>query len=146
MDIRRVLCDVLEATWQLRSMCVFRVPKHKIGTLDYKVLSLMDRRILRSTDSFSLQILQYFDLYVTHGLFLQITVPIRECNLSSSLINQMFSKLNNPKQNLLSCVIKSSLSVHYPYLTILDILQKPKHRPNYVKNQPSRWSIISSLL
>ena len=34
---------------------------------------------------------------------------------------------------MLSCVIKSSLSDHFPYLSVFDILKKVKHRPKFVK-------------
>ena len=79
------------------------------------------------------EIQKYFDLFVTHGLSPQITVPTRSCISSSSLIDHMFCMLKNPKQNIFSCVIKSSLSDHHPYFIVLDILHKPEHRPKYVK-------------
>ena len=39
---------------------------------------------------------KYFDLFVTHGFFPQITVPTRFCKSSSSLIDEMFYKLKDP--------------------------------------------------
>ena len=45
----------------------------------------------------------------------------------------MFCKLKDPKQHLISCVVKSNLSDHFPYLSIFDILKIPRHRPKYVK-------------
>ena len=76
---------------------------------------------------------KYFDIFVTHGMFPKITAPTRSSKSSASLINQMFCKLKDPKQHLLSCVIKSSLSDHFPYLSVFDILRKVKHRPKFVK-------------
>ena len=76
---------------------------------------------------------KYFDLFVTHGLFPNITVPTRCCKSSSSLIDQMFCKLKEPQQHVTSCVIKSCISDHFPYLSILDILKTQRHTPKYVK-------------
>ena len=76
---------------------------------------------------------KYFDLFVTHGFFPKITVPTRCSKSSSSLIDQMFCKLKDPKQHLSSCVIKSCISDHFPYLSIFDILKKTKHAPKFVK-------------
>ena len=45
----------------------------------------------------------------------------------------MFCKLKDPKQHLSSCVIKSCISDHFPYLFIFDILKKTKHAPKFVK-------------
>ena len=76
---------------------------------------------------------KYFDLFVTHGFFPKITVPTRCSQSSSSLIDQMFCKLKDPKQHLSSCVIKSCMSDHFPYLSIFDILKKTKHASKFVK-------------
>ena len=76
---------------------------------------------------------KYFDLFVTHGLFPNITVPTRCCKSSSSLIYQMFCKLKEPQQHVTSCVTKSCISDHFPYLSILDILKTQRHTPKYVK-------------
>ena len=65
-----------------------------------------------------------YDFFVTHGFFPKITVPTRCCKSSSSLIDQMFCKLKDPKQHLSSCVVKSCISDHFPYLSIFDILKK----------------------
>ena len=76
---------------------------------------------------------KYFDLFVTHGLFPNITVPARCCRSSSSLIDQMFCKLKELKHHLTSCVIKSCISDHFPYISVFDILKKSRHTPKFVK-------------
>ena len=62
-----------------------------------------------------------------------ITVPTRCSKFISPLIDEMFCKLKDPKQHLSSCVIKSRISDHFPYLSIFDILKKTKHVPKFVK-------------
>ena len=74
---------------------------------------------------------KYFNIFVTHGIFPKITM--RSSKSSAPLIDQMFCQLKDPKQHLLSCIIKSSLSDHFPYLSVLDILSRVKHRPKFVK-------------
>ena len=76
---------------------------------------------------------KYFDLFVTHGFFPKITVPTRCCQSSSSLFDQMFCKLKDPKQHLSSCVVESCISDHFPYLSIFDILKKTRHVPKFVQ-------------
>ena len=76
---------------------------------------------------------KYFDLFVTHGLFPNFTVPTRCCRSSSSLIDQMFCKLKELKHHLTSCVIKSCISDHFPYISVFDILKKSRHAPKFVK-------------
>ena len=78
---------------------------------------------------------KYCDLSVTHGLFPNITVPTRFCKSSCSLIDQMFCKLEEPKHHLSSCVVKSCISDHFPYISVFDILKKnpTKHTPKYVQ-------------
>ena len=76
---------------------------------------------------------KYFDLFVTHGLFPNITVPTRCCRSSSSLIDQMFCKLKELKHHLTSCVIKSCISDHFPYISVFDFLKKSRHTPKFVK-------------
>ena len=69
---------------------------------------------------------KYFDLFLTHGLFPNITMPTRCCRSSSSLIDQMFCKLKELKHHSTSFVIKSCISDHFPYISVFDILKKIK--------------------
>ena len=66
-------------------------------------------------------------------MFPKITVPTRSSKSSASLIDQMSCKLKDPKQHLLSCLIKSSLSDHFAYLSVFDIFKKVKQRPEFLK-------------
>ena len=75
---------------------------------------------------------KYFDLFVTHGFSLK-SLPTRCSKSSSSLIDQMFCKLKNPKQHLSSSVIWSCISDHFPCLSIFDILKKTMHALKFVK-------------
>ena len=61
------------------------------------------------------------------------TVPTICCRSSSSLIDQMFCKLKELKHHLTSCVIKSYISDHFPYISVFDILKKSRHTPKFVK-------------
>ena len=76
---------------------------------------------------------KYFDILVTHGMFPKITVPTRSSKFNASLIDQMFCKLKDLTQHLLSCVVKSSLSDHFPYISVFDILKTVRHRPKFVQ-------------
>ena len=53
------------------------------------------------------EIQKYFDLFVTQGFFPKITLPTQPSKYNASLIDQLFCKLNNPKQHLVSCIIQS---------------------------------------
>ena len=79
------------------------------------------------------EIQKYFDLFVTRGFFPKITLPTRPSRYNASLIDQLFCKLNNPKQHLISCIIQTQISDHYPYFSLIDILKKKHHRPKFVK-------------
>ena len=45
----------------------------------------------------------------------------------------MFCKLKELKHHLTSCVIKSCISDHFPYISVFDILKKSRHTPKFVK-------------
>ena len=79
------------------------------------------------------EIQKYFDLFLTRGFFPKITLPTRPSRYNTSLIDQLFCKLNNPKQHLISCIIQTQISDHYPYFSLIDILKKKHHRPKFVK-------------
>ena len=66
-------------------------------------------------------------------MFPKITVPTRSSESNASLIDQMLCKFKDPKQHLLSCVVKSSLSDHFPYISIFDLLKIVRHRPKFVQ-------------
>ena len=60
-------------------------------------------------------------------------MPTRCCRSSSSLIDQMLCKFKELKHHLTSCVIKSCISDHFPYISVFDILKKSRHTPKFVK-------------
>ena len=58
----------------------------------------------------------------------------RCCKSSSSLIDQMFCKIKEPKPHLSSCVIKTCISDHFPIKSVFDILRKKtKNTPKFIK-------------
>ena len=79
------------------------------------------------------EIQKYFDLFVTRGLFPKITLPTRSAIYNALLIDQLYCKVTDPRQHIVSYLIKSNMSDHYPYFSILDILKHVKHKPKYVK-------------
>ena len=79
------------------------------------------------------EIQKYFDFFVTRGFFPKITLPTRPSKYNAPLIDQLFCKLNNPKQHLVSCIIQTQISDHYPYFSLIDILKQKHHKPKFVK-------------
>ena len=77
------------------------------------------------------EIKKYFDLFVTRGFFPKITLWTRPSKYNASLIDQLFCKLNNPKQHLVSCIIQTQISDHY--FSLIDILKQKHHKPKFVK-------------
>ena len=65
--------------------------------------------------------------------FQKITLPTRPSKYNTSVIDQLFCKLNNPKQHLVSCIIQTQISDHYPYFSLIDILKQKHHKPKFVK-------------
>ena len=78
------------------------------------------------------EIQKYFDLFVTRGLFPRSTLPTRMVATNASLIDQLFCKVKNPSQHIISCIIKTDISDHFPYFSVLDILKKKNHQPKNV--------------
>ena len=86
---------------------------------------------------------KYFDIFVTHGMFPKITVPTRSSKFNASLIDQMCCKLKDPNQHL-SCVVKSSLSDHFPNVSVFDILKTVRHRPKFVQINRSHGDLFKA--
>ena len=76
---------------------------------------------------------KYFDLFGTRGFFPKITMPTTSSRFNASLIDQMYCKLDNPDLHSISCIIKTIISNHYPYFTLLDIIKKKNKQPKYAK-------------
>ena len=79
------------------------------------------------------EIQKYFDLFVTRGLFPRVTLPTRMATKNASLIDQLFCKVKNPSQHIISCIIKTDISDHFPYFSVLDLLKKKNHQPKNVQ-------------
>ena len=41
----------------------------------------------------------------------------------------LIDKIKNPSQYITSCIIKTDISDHFPYFSVLDILKKKNHQP-----------------
>ena len=70
--------------------------------------------------------------YVTHGLYLKITLPTRSAIYIASLIDQLYRKVTDPRHHVVSYITISNMSDHYLYFSILDIRKHVKHHPKYV--------------
>ena len=100
------------------------------GDFNLNLLSINDRT----------KIQEYFDLFVTNGLYPKITLPTRFSRKSASLIDQIFCKHNNDTQNSTSGIIHTYISDHLPYFTCVDIFRKTKLSPKFIhvyNNTPS---------
>ena len=62
-------------------------------------------------------------------MFTSITLPTRS---SGTLIDQIYCKLKDRKQLVLSCVIGTMNCDHYLCIAIMDIFQSQKHQPKFV--------------
>ena len=130
---------------------IYRPPKHdnnnttienflnELTPVIFKMAKINTNIII--TGDFNIDLLQmnervkfqkYFDLFVTNGLFPLITLPTRTSKQSSTLIDQMFCKVNRTGDVVYSGILKTDLSDHYPYFAILDICKKVKYQPKYI--------------
>ena len=75
------------------------------------------------------KIQEYFDTFVSHGLFPKLTLPTRFSTHRGTLIDQLFVKTHKPELNSRSGILLSSLSDHMPCFVLLDIL-KSRLKPN----------------
>ena len=76
---------------------------------------------------------KYFDLFVTHGLYPQITLPTQVTKTSATLIDHLFYEAVDMNLPPCSDIVETNISDHYPYLLLLDIVQKSTHKPKYIK-------------
>ena len=63
-------------------------------------------------------------------IFPSITLPTRSYG---TLIDQIYCKLKDPKQLVISSVINTMISDHYPCFDIVDILKSRKPKPKFVQ-------------
>ena len=77
---------------------------------------------------------EFFDTFVTKGFFPRIVHPTRFSKKRGTLIDQIFSNLPLNPKTLLSGLIHTSLSDHFPYFTSFTIPSRAKPvRPKHVK-------------
>ena len=75
---------------------------------------------------------EYFDTFVSRGLFPKLTLPTRFSKNNGSLIDQIFCKFSHATQNSSSGIILSYMSDHLPCFTTLDIFSTSHKCPKYV--------------
>ena len=63
------------------------------------------------------EIQKYFGFFFTRGLFPKVTLPTRMAARNGSLIDQLFCKVKNPNQHIISCIIITDISDHFPYFS-----------------------------
>ena len=72
----------------------------------------------------------FFEMFITAGLFPNITLPSRVTNRTATLIDQLFSKFENKDSNCYAGLISSTLSDHYPIFLFksleLDFIKQEK--------------------
>ena len=88
------------------------------GDFNINLLKILER------DKFQ----EYLDLFMSQGLFPQITMPTRFARKSCSLIDQTFYKSLDDCNPAFSGIIISQISDHFPHFTCLET--KPRTRQN----------------
>ena len=76
---------------------------------------------------------EYFDTFVSNGLFPQITLPTRFSKKKATLIDQIFCRFARNTSELKSGIIVTKISDHLPCFSIIKIQDKLKTKPEYVK-------------
>ena len=95
----------------------------------------------------STQFQEYFDIFITNGLFPKRTLPTRY-NLNrntATLIDHFFCKFNDGENCIFSGILISSISDHLPYFAYLDFKRKQidKRKPLwYTKTTQSQWMFL----
>jgi hypothetical protein len=77
---------------------------------------------------------EYFDMYVTNGFKSNITLPTRFSERNATLIDHIFSKLNNTAKSK-SGIIYSKISDHLPCVFLVSFKKRFEPRPKKVKVQ-----------
>ena len=76
---------------------------------------------------------QYFDLFVSNGLFPQITLPTRFAKKRATLIDQIYCRFSKYTSNHKSGIIVTKISDHLPCFSIINYNIKRNTKPEYVK-------------
>ena len=93
----------------------------------------------------------FFDTMTTHSFFPQITLPTRLATNSSSLIDNIFSKVSPSMINSKSGIIVTALSDHFPvFITSDRISSRSKKPPSHVQmrvnNQETKQNMLTELM
>ena len=76
---------------------------------------------------------EYFDIFVSNGLFPQITLPTRFSKKKATLIDQIYCRYSKYTSNNKSGIIMTKISDHLPCFSIMNLNTKTVIKPKFVK-------------
>ena len=76
---------------------------------------------------------EYFDTFVSNGLFPQITLPTRFSKKKATLIDQIFCRFSKYTSNHKAGIIMTKISDHLPCFSIINLNTKSIPKPKYIK-------------
>jgi exonuclease III len=85
----------------------------------------------------------YFDMYTTNGLLSNIILPTRFSRRNATLIDHIFSKLDNTSTTK-SAIIYSNISDHLPCLMCVSFKTNYEPRPKYITIQSKTASCFNN--
>lgn len=94
-----------------------------IGDINIDLLKLQTR------DKYS----EYLDLMINNGLMPHISLPTRFSRRSATLIDHLFCKFINPKQETKSGILLSNISDHCPIFLVVKRNIEITHPPKYIQ-------------
>ena len=87
---------------------------------------------------------EYFDIFVSNGLFPQITLPTRFSKKKATLIDQIYCRFSKYTSNHKSGIIMTKISDHLPCFSIMNLNTKTVIKPKLVKVTKINPSNISN--
>ena len=85
----------------------------------------------------------FFDIFVSRGIFPKITLPTRFATKSASLIDNIFCKSPDISKNGTSGIFVSKLSDHFPIFTCQDFLKSKINSNKFITVQEKTNSAIN---
>ena len=76
---------------------------------------------------------EYFDVFVSNGLFPQITLPTRFSKKKATLIDQIFCRFSKYTSNHKAGIIMTKISDHLPCFSIINLNTKSIPKPKHIK-------------
>ena len=76
---------------------------------------------------------EYFDVFVSNGLFPQITLPTRFSRKKATLIDQIYCRFSKYTSNHKAGIIMTKISDHLPCFSIMNLNTKTVIKPKLVK-------------